>query len=192
MSSRPFLDPAHRSRTRRVSVVLGATLVVLMTAAMFGAWSQARLMDSMNEASSATALHQEASRLVTQEQYLLQATVADGSRQDRPELLATQSRVIDALQRIADSPNRDVSEFRRVLLEEQLFQYGTAQVLTLLDRGDRRGALRLAEKLEPRMRGIRSTVLEFDSQQGLENAGQIDQAVRRPNATCMPASAPRM
>jgi diguanylate cyclase (GGDEF)-like protein len=177
--SRPLMDPVHRSRTRRVGAVLAATLVVLMTAAMFGAWSQARLMDSMSEASSETAAHQEASRLVTQEQFLLQATVADGSRQDRPELLGTQPRVIDALQRIADSPDRDGAEFRRVLLEERLFQYGTAQILTRLDRGDRRGAVRLAENLEPRMHDIRGTVLSFDTQQGAANAAQIRQARSR-------------
>jgi diguanylate cyclase (GGDEF)-like protein len=177
--SRPLMDPVHRSRTRRVSVVLGATLVVLMTAAMFGAWSQARLMDSMNDASSETALHQEASRLVTQEQYLLQATVADGTDQDRPELAATQPLVIDALERIADRPDPDVRDFQRVLLEERLLQYGTTQILNRLDRGDRRGAVRLAESLEPRMAGIRSTVLRFDTQREEQNAGQIDQARSR-------------
>jgi len=159
--------------------VLAATLVVLMSAAMLGAWSQARLMTSMNEASSAAMLHQNASRLVTQEQYLFQAVVADGSSQERPELRAVQPRVIDALQRIADSSDPDVAEFKRVLLEERLFQYGTSQVLALLDRGQQRAAVRLGDRLESRMQDVRTTVIRFDTEQQDQNAAQVDQATSR-------------
>src|SRR4051794_16908408 len=150
-----------------------------MTAAMLGAWSQARLMDSMDEASSETVLHQEASRLVTEEQYLLQSVVAKRGARDRRDLLTTQPRVIDALQQIAHSGDSDVSAFQRIVLEERLFQYGTAQVLSRLHRGHQKGAVLLAKRLEPRMRDIRSTVLRFDTLQGAQNAQQIDQARSR-------------
>jgi len=173
------LDPARRSRTRRVGAALAATLVVLMTAAMFGAWSQARLLDSTNQAASETRLHQEASRLVAQEQYLLQAVVADATRRERPELLAIQPRVIDALQKIADIPDEDVSGFPRVLLEERLFQYGASQVLSRMHRGHDRSALRLMERLEPRMSDIRTDVIDSGTKQAAENARKIDRASGR-------------
>jgi hypothetical protein len=84
---------------------------------------------------SGTLLHQDASRLVTQEQYLLQAVVADNTGQEIPELEAVQPRVMDAFQRIADSTGRAAREFQRIVLEERLFQYGTSQVLNRLKEG---------------------------------------------------------
>jgi len=176
---RLLVDPVRTTRSRRVGAVLAATLVVLMTAAMFGAWSQARLMSAMNQASTEAQLHQEASRLVTQEQYLLQAIVADGSSQERPELLATQRRALAALERIADSRDSEASQFRRTLVEERLFQYATSQALLRLQRGDHRGAVRLMERSEPRMTDIRTTVLRFDNEQAAHNAAQVDQATTR-------------
>ena len=102
MPSRSVPIPGQLSRTRWVGTVLTGTLVVLISAAMLGTWSQAALLRSTNEAAAEIRLHQEASGLVTHEHYLMQAMVTNPSAAEQAELLAIQPRVIASFERLAE------------------------------------------------------------------------------------------
>jgi diguanylate cyclase (GGDEF)-like protein len=177
--SRTLLDPAHRLRTRRVGAVLAGTLVVLMFAAVFGAWSQARLLDQTSQASAETTQPQVASQLVAHEQYLLQAAVADPFHAEASTVRDIQPTVIDALQQLARGSTEDASTFRDVLDQERLFQQASSEILADLEHGQRAQALATIERLENLMSEIRTTLVDAANAHAAENAHKIDQATSR-------------
>jgi diguanylate cyclase (GGDEF)-like protein len=177
--SRTLLDPARRSRTRRVGAVLAGTLVVLMSAAVLGAWSQARLLDQTSQASAETTQPQVASQLVAHEQYLLQAAVADPFHAEASTVRDIQPTVIDTLQQLARGSTDDASSFRDVLDQERLFQQATSDILSDLEQGKRAHALATIERLENLMSEIRTTLVDAANAHAAENAHKIDQATHR-------------
>jgi diguanylate cyclase (GGDEF)-like protein len=166
--------PGQSSRTRWVGTVLTGTLVVLISAAMLGTWSQAALLRSTNLAAAQTGLHQEASGLVAHEYYLMQAMIADPSPVERAELLEIQPRVIASFERLAElGVDGRSATFAGLLVDERQVQAATAQMLEDLEQGNTAAAASIIESQEAKMGDIRATMLAQEAEQTQMNAAKI-------------------
>ena len=179
MPSRSVPIPGQLSRTRWVGTVLTGTLVVLISAAMLGTWSQAALLRSTNEAAAEIRLHQQASGLVTHEHYLMQAMVTNPSAAEQAELLEIQPRVIASFERLAEiSTDGRSATFEVLLDEERLVQAAAAQILAYLDAGNTTVAVATIESQEALMGDIRATVLAQEVAHTRMNAAKVDRVTQ--------------
>jgi len=162
------------SRTRWVGTVLTGTLVVLISAAMLGTWSQAAFLRSTNEAAAEIRLHQQASGLVTHEHYLMQAMVTNPSAAEQAELLEIQPQVIASFERIAEiSTDGRSATFAVLLDEERLVQAAAIQILGYLEDGNTAVAVATIESQEALMGDIRATVLAQELAHTKLNAAKV-------------------
>jgi diguanylate cyclase (GGDEF)-like protein len=175
--SRSVPIPGQVSRTRWVGAVLAGTLVVLISAAMLGTWSQAALLRSTKAAAAETQLHQQASSLVTHEYYLMQASVADPAGPEVDELLEIQPQVIASFERLSEPGVGGRSATFAGLLDQELeVQAATAEILAGLEQGDSAAAAAILESQEDLMGEIRATVLAQEADQTRMNAAKISRA----------------
>jgi diguanylate cyclase (GGDEF)-like protein len=172
--SRSVPIPGQLSRTRWVGTVLTGTLVVLISAAMLGTWSQAALLRSTNEAAAETRLHQEASGLVTHEHLLMQAMVTNPSAAEKAELLAIQPRVISSFERLAEiNTDGRSATFAELLDKERLVQAAAKQILAYLEQGNSGVAVATIESQEALMGDVRATVLAQETAHTRVSAAKV-------------------
>jgi len=173
--SAPILG--HPARARRASTVLTVTLVVLISVATLGTWSQSELLRKTNAAASETRSYQEASTLVTEEHYLMQAMVADPSVEELAELKAIQPRVVaafDGLVKNGDGEDGEADRFTAMLGKEQELQAATARILANLDRGSFAAAVGIIEDQERLMYDLRTFVRAQEVEHARTNAAEIE------------------
>lgn len=178
MPSRSAPILGHPSRARRASTVLTVTLVVLILVAMLGTWSQSALLRSTNAAASETRSYQEASSLVTEEHYLMQAMVADPSVDERAELVAIQPRVVASFDGLAKDRDGEADAFTVVLGKELQLQAATARILANLDQGSSAAAVSIIEAQEGLMADLRTSVETQEVEHTRTNAAKVERVTQ--------------
>ncbi|MET0450255.1 MAG: hypothetical protein ABW137_00330, partial [Mycobacterium sp.] len=173
--SAPILDP---SRARRASTVLTVTLVVLISVAMLGTWSQSALLRSTNAAAAETRAHQRASSLVTEEHYLMQAMVADPSVEERAELVAIQPRVIASLDGLARDDDGGEDPFTVIVGKELELQAATARILANIEQGSLTTAVEIIEAHEGLMADLRTSVEAQEAEHTRINAARVERVTQ--------------
>jgi diguanylate cyclase (GGDEF)-like protein len=168
----------HPSRARRASTVLTVTLVVLISVAMLGTWSQSALLRSTNAAASETRSYQEASSLVTEEHYLMQAMVADPSIAERAELVAIQPRVLASFDGLAKDGDGETDPFTVMLGKELQLQAATARILANLEQGSSATAVSIIEAQEGLMADLRTSVLAQEVEHARTNAAKVERVTQ--------------
>ena len=181
MSSRSAPILGHPSRARRASTVLTVTLVALISVAMLGTWSQSALLRSTNAAASETRAYQDASSLVTEEHYLMQAMVADPSVEERAWLEAIQPRVVaslDGLVKNGDGEDGEANRFTVMLGKERELQAATARILANLEQGSSAAAVRIIEDQEDLMTDLRTFVRAQEVEHARTNAAEVERVTQ--------------
>ena len=181
MPSRSAPILGHASRARRTSTVLTVTLVVLISVAMLGTWSQSVLLRSTNAAASEARAYQDVSSLVTEEHYLMQALVADPSPEERAELEAIQPRVVASLAGLVekgDGEDGEADRFTVMLGKELELQAATARILANLEQGSSATAVSIIEAQEGLMGELRTFVRAQEVHHARTNADTIERVTQ--------------